>query len=88
VELEAALFPAEPNCCAIHSCQSAEPGRPGHNLRTLSPEFRLRPAIKVVDVSINMVQQALSRIDAIVVRIQSSALRENNSGNIPNNWEA
>jgi PD-(D/E)XK nuclease superfamily protein len=73
---------------AIHSWQPDEPGQPGHNLPTLSPEFRLRRAIKVVDVSPEIVQQALGRIDSVVAHIESSAFRENNSGDIPNNWHA
>jgi CRISPR/Cas system-associated exonuclease Cas4 (RecB family) len=73
---------------AINSWQPGEAGQPGHNLPNLSPEFRLRRALSVIDVSSGVVQHALDRIDSVVAHIESSAFRENNSGNIPDNWEA
>lgn len=67
---------------AVHTWQ---PGQPAPNL---SFDFRLRRALHVVDVASTLVQNAVGQIDSVIAQIESSAFREHNSGNIPNNWGA
>jgi hypothetical protein len=52
----------------------------------LSFDFRLRRAIKIIDVSADNVRESLGRIDSVVAEIESSAYREHNSGHISTNW--
>lgn len=67
---------------AVHTWQ---PERP---TPALSFDFRLRRAVHVVDVAPNLVQNAVGRIDSVIAQIESSAFREHNAGDIPNNWRA
>lgn len=67
---------------AIHGWQAGQP------LPVLSFNFRLSRAVHVVDVAAALVQNAVTSIDGVVSQIESSAFRENNSGNIPQNWQA
>jgi hypothetical protein len=69
---------------ALHRWQ---PG-PGVPLPQFTSAFKLRRAIRVVDVSDPQVIHALGQIDQVVTQIEQSAVSENNTGNIPNNWVA
>jgi hypothetical protein len=69
---------------ALHNWQ---PG-PGVALPQFSVSFRLARAIRVIDVSDDQVQNAVTQIDHVVGDIEESALNEHNAGNIPNHWNA
>jgi hypothetical protein len=61
---------------------------PQHAVPNLTLDFRLRRAIKVIDVASNLLATALGQIDAVVAQIESSAFVEHNTGNIPSHWQA
>jgi len=61
---------------------------PRNSLPNLTLDFRLRRAIKVIDVSDNLLLNALREIDGVVTQIESSAFVEHNTGNIPSHWQA
>ena len=67
---------------AVHTWQR------GHPVPTFTPEFRLRRAIHVIDVSPPNVGAAVANIDGVVVNIEQSAALEFNTGNILANWKA
>jgi hypothetical protein len=73
-----------PDYYALHRWKPAAGGPLPH----LTPAFRIARAIRVIDVSLPKVNHALSRIDQVVSDIEQSALNENNSGDIPSNWNA
>lgn len=56
-------------------------------LPELSQEFRLRRALHFIDVSTDLVDEAVTRIDEEVFNIELSATKEFVSGNIPDNWQ-
>jgi hypothetical protein len=66
----------------VHTWQPTQPAP------NLSFDFRLRRAVHVVDVASPLVQHAVAEIDSVIGQIESSAFREHNTGNIPNNWQA
>jgi hypothetical protein len=65
-----------------YAIQRWQPGQP----ITLSDEFKLKRAIRIVGVSPAEVSNALSEIDRTIGDIELCALNENATGNIPNNW--
>jgi hypothetical protein len=67
---------------AIHGWQ------PGQPTPQLTFEFRLRRALHIVNVTPQLLQNAVGQIDNVISHIESSAFREHNSGNIPQNWTA
>jgi len=67
---------------AVHTWQPDQP------VPNLSFDFRLHRAVHVVDVASPLVQHAVGQIDSVIAQIESSAFREQNTGNIPNNWQA
>ncbi len=69
---------------ALHNWQPA----PGVPLPQFSVDFRLRRALRVIDVSAANVQNAVTQIDGVVGNIEDSAFNEHNAGNIPNHWKA
>jgi hypothetical protein len=73
-----------PDYYALHRWQPTAGGQ----LPQFSSQFLLSRSIRVVDVSSPQVQNALSQIDQVVNRIEASAVSENNTGNIPLNWNA
>jgi len=60
----------------------------GGQFPTFSQQFLLARSIRVVDVSGSPVQRALSQIEHVVNQIEGSAINENTTGNIPQNWDA
>jgi hypothetical protein len=69
---------------ALHRWQPAAGGR----LPQLTTAFRIRRAMRVIDVSPQQVGDALGRIDQVVRDIEQSAMNENNTGDILSNWRA
>lgn len=67
---------------AIHRYSAQNP------VPTLTLDFKLRRAIKVIDVSDSLLANALNEIDGVVTQIESSAFVEHNTGNIPTHWRA
>jgi CRISPR/Cas system-associated exonuclease Cas4 (RecB family) len=67
---------------AIQTWQAGQPAP------ALSFDFRLLRALHIVDVASPLVQHAVGQIDSVISQIESSAFREHNTGNIPNNWQA
>lgn len=61
---------------------------PGQPAPQLTFDFRLNRAVQVVDVAAPSVQTAVGTIDHVVSQIESSAFRENNTGDIMQNWGA
>lgn len=53
-----------------------------------SDEFLLRRAVRIIGVSDEEVEEAVSAIDDVVAEIETCALRENQTGQIPANWPA
>jgi hypothetical protein len=66
---------------ALHGWQ---PGQPAPN-----PSFELPAAASLIRCRYctALVQHAVTQIDSVISRIESTAFREHNSGNIPNNWK-
>ena len=60
--------------------------RAGQRIPQFSSEFLLQRAIKVIDVSPQLISQAVVQIDQVVSHIESAAFNEHNTGNIPTNW--
>lgn len=60
----------------------------GDDLPPFSDSFRLQRAIRIVDVSKDAVDEALTRIDDTITSIEQSAFDEYQHGNIPNHWIA
>lgn len=58
------------------------------DLPTLSFDYRLRRAIRVVDVAQDLVTEAVQRIDEVVSTIETCAIREFNTGDILATWGA
>jgi PD-(D/E)XK nuclease superfamily len=71
-----------PDYYALHQWQ---PG-PGGTSPALSTDFLLQRAVRVVDVSNQVVLNAVGQIDDVVSQIELSALDEHNAGNIPDHW--
>lgn len=69
---------------ALNTWQSGQ----GQPLPTFTDNFLLRRAVRVVTVDEIAVDQAVSEIDNVIAQIESCALHENATGNIPNNWDA
>jgi hypothetical protein len=67
---------------AIHGWQ------PGQPIPQLTFEFRLRRALHIVNVTPQLLQNAVGQIDGVISQIESSAFREHNTGSIPQNWTA
>lgn len=61
---------------------------PGVPLPQFSVPYRLRRAIRVIDVSAANVNNAVTQIDGVVTNIEQSAFNEHTAGNIPNHWQA
>ena len=55
---------------------------------TLTPDFLLQRAIRIVPVNNAEVNQAVAAIDNVVTQIEICALNENATGIIPSNWNA
>lgn len=73
-----------PDYYALHRWQPNQ----GGPLPQFSQNFLLERAIRIVDVSNPQVQHAVTQIDQVVGEIETSVLQENDSGDIPNNWDA
>lgn len=80
------IIPANcsPDYYALHRWQPTA----GGPLPQLTEAFRIMRAIRVIDVSPPQVSLALGMIDDVVRQIEQSAMNENNTGDIPNNWRA
>jgi hypothetical protein len=53
---------------------------------SFTTEFLLKRAIRVVSVDEDNINQAVAAIDNVISQIETCALEENASGNIPNHW--
>lgn len=64
--------------------------QPGQTLPipNFTTDFLLQRAIRIVSVDDLDIAQAVSEIDNVIAQIESCALHENTTGNIPNNWNA
>ncbi len=62
--------------------------RSGAELPELTFDFRLNRAVRIINVSRTDVDAAVHAIDGVVERIESSAVREFNTGDIVANWSA
>jgi hypothetical protein len=62
--------------------------RPETPVPALSFEFRLRRAVRVIDVSPPAVENAARQIDNVVSNIEQCAVSEHNSGSILHNWRS
>lgn len=58
----------------------------GSNLPQFTDKFLLERCIRVVDVSLVNINNAVTQIDNIVGQIEQCAVNENTSGQIPGNW--
>lgn len=69
---------------ALNRWQSGQ----GQSIPTLTSNFLLQRAIRIIPVSNVEVNQAVAAIDNVVTQIEICALNENATGIIPNNWNA
>lgn len=69
---------------ALNTWQSGQ----GQPLPTFTDNFLLQRAVRIVPVDDPAINQAVSEIDNVIAHIESCALHENATGNIPNNWNA
>lgn len=60
----------------------------GQSIPTFTDNFLLQRAIRIVPVDPTAIHQAVNEIDNVIAQIESCALHENVTGNIPNNWNA
>jgi hypothetical protein len=73
-----------PDYYALHRWQPNQ----GNPPPTFSTGYLLQRAIRIVDVSHVQVQHAVNQIDQVVGEIELSVVNENNTGDIPSNWNA
>lgn len=73
-----------PDYYALNTWQSGQ----GQPTPTLTPDFLLQRAIRIVRVSNAEVNQAVTAIDNVIAQIEVCALNENATGVIPSNWNA
>lgn len=59
---------------------------PGDRLPEFSDNFLRKRALRIINVSDNDINDALTEIDNIIASIENCSLKENNTGTIPNNW--
>lgn len=57
-------------------------------LPTFTDNFLLQRAVRIVSVEDTDREQAVIEIDNVIAQIESCALHENSTGNIPNHWNA
>ncbi|MDI1450814.1 PD-(D/E)XK nuclease family protein [Polyangium sp. 6x1] len=74
--------PGSADYYAIHRWQ------PGAAVPALSLAFRMKRAIRVIDVTDARIKDAVAAIDDVVTEIEASAQAEFQSGSIPKHWKA